>query len=231
MRPFTRSSLRYSATPSPVTPYQAAAQQWDERIGSARVQARNWRLMAFGLLVLLLVMLVVVAWQSSRSSIAPYVVEVNQLGEVRAVGPAAEAYRPTDAQIGHHLERFIINVRSIPIDPIVLRQQWLDAYAFVTDRGAATLNHYARTQDPFARIGQNAITAEVTSVVRASENSYQLRWLERSYIGGASAGEERWTAILTIVLRTPRDEQRLRKNPLGIYIDGLHWTRELSAGK
>jgi type IV secretion system protein TrbF len=231
MRPFTRGSLRYSTTPSPVTPYQAAAQQWDERIGSARVQARNWRLMAVALLMLLLFMVVIVAWQSSRSSITPYVVEVNQLGEVRTVGPAAEAYRPTDAQIAYHLERFIINVRSIPLDPIVLRQQWLDAYAFVTDRGATTLNEYARTQDPFARVGQNSITAEVTSVVRASENSYQLRWLERSYIGGASAGEERWTAILTIVLRTPRDEQRLRKNPLGIYIDGLHWTRELSAGK
>jgi len=28
-------------------PYQKAAQIWDERIGSARVQAKNWRIMAF----------------------------------------------------------------------------------------------------------------------------------------------------------------------------------------
>jgi type IV secretion system protein VirB5 len=25
----------------------------------------------------------------------------------------------------------------------------------------------------------------------------------------------------------PRDEARLRKNPLGLYVDGLNWTREL----
>jgi len=31
---------------------QKAAQVWDERIGSARVQAKNWRLMAFGCLML-----------------------------------------------------------------------------------------------------------------------------------------------------------------------------------
>src|SRR3546814_3308322 len=43
---------RYGQTPEPVTPYQKAAQLWDERIGSARVQARNWRLMAFGSLAL-----------------------------------------------------------------------------------------------------------------------------------------------------------------------------------
>jgi hypothetical protein len=45
---FRRASVRYGRTPEPETPYQKAAQVWDERIGSARVQARNWRLIAFG---------------------------------------------------------------------------------------------------------------------------------------------------------------------------------------
>jgi hypothetical protein len=49
---FRRLSVRYGRTPEPVTPYQKAAQAWDERIGSARVQARNWRLIAFGNLFL-----------------------------------------------------------------------------------------------------------------------------------------------------------------------------------
>ena len=43
---FKRSTLRYGDTPEPVTPYQKAAQVWDERIGSARIQAHNWRLAA-----------------------------------------------------------------------------------------------------------------------------------------------------------------------------------------
>ena len=47
---FKRSAVHYGRTPEPVTPYQKAAQVWDERIGSARVQAKNWRLMAFGCL-------------------------------------------------------------------------------------------------------------------------------------------------------------------------------------
>ena len=49
---FKRSSTHYGKSPEPETPYQRAAQVWDERIGSARVQARNWRLMAFGSLIL-----------------------------------------------------------------------------------------------------------------------------------------------------------------------------------
>src|SRR3546814_11614693 len=45
---FKRALQRYGRTPEPETPYQRAGQLWDERIGSARVQAKNWRLMAFG---------------------------------------------------------------------------------------------------------------------------------------------------------------------------------------
>ena len=48
MNLFRRPSVRYGTTPQSETPYQRAAQVWDERIGSARVQAKNWRLMAFG---------------------------------------------------------------------------------------------------------------------------------------------------------------------------------------
>ncbi|WP_039906602.1 VirB8/TrbF family protein, partial [Acetobacter tropicalis] len=38
---------------------------------------------------------------------------------------------------------------------------------------------------------------------------------------------ERWTAIVSIVLRTPRDADHLRKNPLGIYVSAINWSKEL----
>ncbi|WP_285411421.1 conjugal transfer protein TrbF [Variovorax sp. efr-133-TYG-130] len=226
---FKRPQVRYSDTPAPVTPYQAAAQVWDERIGSARVQAKNWRLMAFGSLTLALLMAGGLVWRSAQSIVTPYVIEVDQAGQVRTVGEAATPYRPGDAQIAHHLARFVSDVRSLSVDPIVVRRNWLEAYDYATDRGAATLNDYARTNDPFSRIGQNSVAVEVTSVVRASDSSFQVRWIERGYVNGAPSTTQRWTAVLSIVLQPPRTEERLRKNPLGIYVNGLSWSRELDA--
>lgn len=223
-----RSGVRYSTTPAPATPYQAAQQQWDDRIGSARVQAKNWRLIAFGLLTLAFVMAGGLLWQSTRSVIKPYIVEVDGRGAVRAVGPVHEQGRPNDKQIAYHLSQFIQNVRSLPLDPIVLRDNWLKAYDFATARAANTLNEYARERNPFEKVGRLSITADVTSVVRASEHSFQLRWIERTYLNGAVDTVEYWTAILSIVLQPPKDEQRMAKNPLGIYVDGLNWTREIS---
>ena len=59
---FKRSTLRYGETPEPITPCQKAAQVWDERIGSARVQAHNWRLMALGSLGLSLILAAILMW-------------------------------------------------------------------------------------------------------------------------------------------------------------------------
>jgi len=228
---FKRPRVRYSETPEPITPYQAAGQVWDERIGSARVQAKNWRLMAFGSLSLALLMAGGLVWRSAQSIVTPYVIEVDQTGQVRAVGEAATPYQPADAQIAFHLARFISGVRSLSIDPIVVRQSWLEAYDYTTDKGAAVLNDYARTNDPFSRIGQQSVAVQVNSVVRASDTSFQVRWTERRYANGEAAGLDRWTAVLSIVLQAPRTEERLRKNPLGIYVNGLSWTRELETSE
>lgn len=228
---FKRPGVRYAETPQPATPYQSAAQVWDERIGSARVQARNWRLMAFGCLGLAVLMGGGLVWRSMQSVVTPYVVEVDQAGQVRAVGEAATPYRPGDAQVAHHLARFIGLVRSLSIDPIVVRQNWLDAYDYTTDRGAAVLNEYARVNDPFVRVGKESVTVQITSVVRASDASFSLRWTEQRFVNGSPAGTERWTAVISTVLQTPRTEQRLRKNPLGIYVNGLSWSRELDANE
>ncbi|MHA7685461.1 conjugal transfer protein TrbF [Cupriavidus sp. PET2-C1] len=228
---FKRPQVRYAHMPQPATPYQAAAQVWDERIGSARVQAKNWRLMAFGCLALALLMAGGLVWRSAQSIVTPYVVEVDKAGQVRAVGEAAMPYQPKDAQIAYHLAHFVTLVRSLSIDPVVVRQNWLDAYDYTTDRGAAVLNEYARTNDPFARVGKESVTVQITSVVRASDTSFHVRWTEQRFLNGARAGTERWNAVISTVLQTPRTEQRLRKNPLGIYVNGLSWSRELDASE
>ena len=224
---FRRPTVRYGVTPEPETHYQRAGQAWDDRIGSARVQAKNWRLAFWGTLLMSGGLAAGLVWQSVRGTVTPWVVQIDKLGQAQAVAPAVADYRPTDPQIAWHLARFIEEVRRIPADPVVLRNDWLEAYRFVTDRGALALNDYARTSDPFSKLGKTQIAVDVTSVVRASENSFRVAWVERHYVDNALAVTERWTAILTIVVQPPTDAERLRKNPLGIYVHAFNWSKEL----
>ena len=212
---FKRPSTHYGKAPQPETPYQRAAQVWDDRIGSARVQARNWRYMAFGRLALSAGLSGGLIWQSASGTIVPWVVQVDKLGQAQAVAPAVADYQPSDPQIAFHLARFIEQVRSIPSDAIIVRQNWLRAYEFTTQAGA------------LAKVGKNQVAVEVSSVIRASPNSFRVAWIERRYQDGSLAATERWSAILTIVVQTPRDAEKLRANPLGIYINAINWSKEL----
>jgi len=223
---FRRSTVRYGMTPAPETPYQRAGQVWDDRIGSARVQARNWRLAFFGALALSGGLAGGLVWQSARGPITPWVVQVDKLGQAQAVAPAVANYHPTDPQIAWYLAHFIKEVRSIPADPIVLRQDWLDAYNFVISKGALALDDYARTSDPFGKIGKVQVSVDIASVIRASDDSFRVEWVERHYADDALTATERWSAILTIVVQTPTSASQLKKNPLGVYVEALSWSKE-----
>ena len=73
---FKRSTLRYGEMPEPVTPYQKAAQVWDQRIGTARAQAHSWRLFALGCL----------AVRGDVTQLVPVLAHRDLVEEVVAVG-------------------------------------------------------------------------------------------------------------------------------------------------
>src|SRR3546814_17625268 len=97
-------------------------------------QAKNWRLMAFGSLILSDGFAASLVWQSARGTVVPWVVQVDRLGQAQAVAPAVADYRPTDPQIASHLPLFIDLVRLIPSDALLVLAHWHSVYHFLTNR-------------------------------------------------------------------------------------------------
>ena len=223
---FRRASVRYGRTPEPETPFQKAAQVWDERIGSARVQARNWRLIAFGTLLLAAGLAGGLVWQAARGTVTPWVVEIDKLGQAQAVAPAVADYRPTDPQIAWHLARFIEHVRSIPADPSSCARDWLAAYDFVTDKGrsrsttmpAPTIPSQ-RSARPRSRSRSRASSAPPTTASASPGSSAATRTRPRRDRALDRHPHRR--------AHTPNDAERLRKNPLGVFVHAINWSKEL----
>jgi type IV secretion system protein VirB5 len=222
-----RSQSRYGTTPMAETPYQRAAQVWDDRMGSARVQAKNWRLTALVALGLCAALSAAYVWRSTQSMVTPYVIELDSSGEVRTVSATVANYEPTDAQIAYQLAGFIKNVRSVSIDPIVVRENWLEAYNYTTDKASLTLNDYARDNDPFSDVGKRSVSIDIASIVRSSDDSFDVRWRETTFLSGVRQRQDTYTAVLSIIIDPPRDEATLHRNPLGVYVHGINWSRDL----
>jgi type IV secretion system protein VirB5 len=227
MHPFFRPKRALSTTPES-TPYQRAAQVWDERMGLTLAHARNWRRLAFANLAL--ATFLGAGWwtQASQSAVKPFVVEVASWGQTQKITPINDRYDPTDAQVGYALAEWIRDVRSKSIDPIVIRQNWLKAYDLVTPKAASFLNAWAQTHDPFAQAGQEAVSVEVLNVVRRSERTFDLQWRETRYVNGQQAGQERWRALITTKQQAPKTEAELMKDPLGIRVEDVSWTPDAS---
>lgn len=225
---FRRSEIRYGTTPEPDTPYRRARQAWDDRMGQLAVTGRRvWTLALVegGVIAVLAAALV---WQGARGQVVPWVVEVDRFGEARTVGPATADFKPSDFVIAARLERFIDEVRSVSSDPVVVTRNWLSAYQFTTDKGAAALTAYGKTNDPRERVGKEQVSIDVTNVLRASPTSFRIAWIERHYQDGALASTERWAAILTLVDRPTNKVERLKTNPLHLYVDAIDWSKEMT---
>lgn len=223
MKPFPGARPHQSSAPLE-TPYQRAAQVWDERMGLTLAHARNWRRMALANLAL--AAFLGAGWwvQAERAVIKPFIVEVSDWGETQRITAIGGRYQPSEAQIGHALAGWIRDVRSKSVDPIVIRQNWLRAYDLLTPRAAAFLNTWAQTHDPFADVGREAVEVEVLNVVRRTERTFDLQWRETRFVNGQSAGAQRWRALITTGLQPPRTEAELMKNPLGLKIEDISWT-------
>ena len=220
-------SARYAQTPEPDTPYRQAQQLWDNRMGSALAHARTWRMAAFASLGLAGAMATGVIVLALRPAAVPFVIEANETGEARLIGPASGTYTPSDPQLAWHIARFIEMIRGLPSDPIVVRQNWLRAYDWTTQGGAQVLNAMAKEDDPFAKVGKRTVAVEVISVVRASPDSFQLRWRESTYASGTLIDVERYSGVASIVIAPSSSPEQLAKNPLGLYVHAFNWSRDL----
>ena len=74
-----------------------------------------------------------------------------------------------------------------------------------------------------------SVAMQVTSVVRVSGKSFQVKWIEQHFDHDAVSSTEHWTGILTVVVKPPTTAEALRKNPLGLYVNAIDWSRELSS--
>jgi type IV secretory pathway TrbF-like protein len=212
-------------------PYARAAAEWDQRIGSARVQARNWRYIAFASMALALISTSGAVVLGVKKQVATYVVEVDKAGMPGRITLASEPYHPATAQVAYFVGELVRLVRERPLDPVVMRQQWTKAYQFLAGQAVNAMNEYAATDTGMKSLpgeGATARTVEISSILQKSEGTYQVRWVETTYSNGIRRSREDYTGLFQVKLMPPRDEADAFKNPIGAYVTNFTWSREFS---
>lgn len=191
-------------------------------LATARADALRWRRVAFGASALSMGLAIILVVSASHAGAMLHAASVERFAPTNASAQSGRYLQASDPQIVYALSRFIEDVRSLSTDPIVVRSRWARAFGMVTVQGAQMLNAFAGDTGRLTRIGEQAVIAEVTSILRTSEEAFEAQWIERIYEGGALFRTERYTGIITIA----RKSASLDKEPLGFYVDRIEVSQQ-----
>lgn len=231
MNPFKKTSPSYQPTEMAETPYQKAKQEWDDRIGNARIQAANWRFAAILSLIVSLLLLVLLIISLSLGKDRLYIAQVTTEGHVVNVAPLTQQYQPTLAQKEYFLTQFVKLIRELPMDPIVARQHWTEAYQFLSQRASEQLNEILRKDDPLKKLGNQTIAVKINDINPMSDKTFQINWTETvTNNEGSIESAKAYSGVFTMMIKEPESQQQILSNPLGIYITDFHYsTRDNNA--
>lgn len=217
---------------APTTEHHDAARRgWNDRLENERIHAARWRMAALGATATALALAIGLAIAANHPAPAPLIVRVDSNGAASVVGRAGA----TDFQAGPSEFRFFLSnwiklVRAVPLDPVVIKDNWNNAYAFMTPAAANKLNAWAREPgSPLSNVGSSTTQIQIESVLPVSQNSYQARWQETRYTdSGAIKDVSTWTCTFTVKVIPPTDDAEAYRNPMGLFIDDFNWNRDLS---
>jgi type IV secretion system protein VirB5 len=220
-----------------------ARREFASAFGDLARGKRNWQIVAFALAGVVALEALAMIGLAKAARVVPYVVRVDQLGRVDAVGPASPMRDPDAALVASQLADFIRSVRTVLPPAAVSAQAALlhHGYAFVTPEAASFLNSYLSDPAHDPRVLGTRLTREVdvTSALRvpdaaasrgksdARAQTWRLQWTEtdRPTQLGDSTATSAWEGYVTVQVIPPTSAETVQENPLGLFITSIAWTK------
>ena len=162
-----------------------------------------------------------------------YVVRVdNATGQIELGGELkATNYQPREVEIKHFLSQFVMDTRTIPLDPVQFHNSWTTASHFLTTEASNKLNAFTEKDSPKNKIGRMTSQPQIRSVQLqpGTKSTYQVRWTEEEFsLAGTTTGKKvNYVALFNIIIEpTGSKEEDLMINPLGLKIKDLTISKE-----
>jgi type IV secretion system protein VirB5 len=212
------------------TSYARGRREWDSRMGSAVIQAKNWRYSSLALTMLLLVSIAGNVYLGKQPKAVPHVVQVDQIGAATYRGPAealAAGFTPSEPLIRYQVRRFIELTRTVSSDNVLLRKNWFEVYKMLKEgsKGHTFATAWVKEHDPWLRAQTETTSTEILSAVPLSTSSWQIDWRESTWNrhGQPTGKPVVWRAMLQVSVRAPETKQQMVDNPLGVFVDEFYW--------
>lgn len=212
------------------TTYMKALKGYYDRYGKEVTEKKFWRLACFITIFCCFCSNLGTIWIGMQSKVVPYIVRADSNGAVISVDKVDKQPDADEKVKEHYLWRIIKNIRTLPKDMIIYRQNWEEAYCFLSREVTNKINDMALAENHREKLKQGFTTQlNLTSVskIAGQANTYQVRWEEKSYdTSGNVLNQKNFEAIFVIDRIHELAEEIVYVNPLGIIVKDFTWSQE-----
>lgn len=214
-------------------PYVDGHAEWQEMFGGYVHQAFVWRIIAVACLVITGLSVYGNLVQARQFKVVPYIVQMDRLGRVNAVGRADAAIPAPRPLIQAELAQVVTNWRTVTAD-MDLQRRMVDRLAsFTTGSAQGYLTEWYAANNPYktAKDGK-LIQVDIKGLpLPVSADSWRVEWTEtiRNHVGNYLQAAT-YEATMKIKIVPPDTDSKIMANPGGIWVTEISYSKVLGAG-
>ena len=198
-------------------PYLNATQQHQDQLLSKDVQIRNAQRALYLVALIAVIAVIGCVYMSSKSSVVPFIVEVEASGNVRLVGKVTEQdWSIKDSHKTYILHRWIAKLRKTYKDKRPMVENFTDVRLHATPEGNMQLDQYMDKYKPLASKDIRTVRIVATTKIEGKEHAYRVEWQEKTH--GNEPSVQSMVGEFHLKIEPPKTEEQMLANALGVYV-------------
>lgn len=217
-------------------PFLDARSEWNGVNGALISSRTSWMVVCLFALLIALASVAGVISIGSQSKFIPYVVEVDKAGTTIGGGVLDTSPRATRRIQESFAANFIIQARMVTADSLLQKKALDNVFNAVKQNtpAAAKLQEFFMSSpeaSPFVRAQKVLVDVRITSVIAASDLTWEIEWVETTRgRDGSVISTQAMRALLTEEMdpASVTDQAAVIRNPLGIYVSDFSWNPRMN---
>lgn len=211
--------------------YEKAKEEYFDMYMKQSKQIHTWKMACFISSILLILSLGITFYLTTRSSLIPYVIEVDATGNAKAINPAHQInYIPTEVVKEYFLKEVIRNMRNVPRDRVLVGRNFSKNLFYLNSQMQNKYKNLIEKEDLTDMVNKTIsrdVNIHSLTRIAGTKSSYQVRWEERFYNSeGMNIDNEKLLGIFTLGVKQPTTLEQMNNNPLGILVEDFSITKE-----
>lgn len=214
-------------------PYLQSKALWNDMYGEVQTKLENsYRIILIlsAVIVIAIFGFIIIASQVKVKAL-PFVIHGDEVVTLNLTdAPNSNTLQTQLAS--YFVKQFVREARSVSVDAQINRQQEIAAYSFVGGAATQTLSDFYEKNNPSEIANNHVKSIHVTSVLRASKHTFDVRWDEevRKVDTGEIVKTQHFIAKIMYQYQKPStDAAVLRSNPMGFQITQLSWSEDIQS--